>query len=89
MSAIVLAIIVGVCTSILTAGGLWFVLWVIKKGIADLKKQVTPNGGGSLYDHSKEAKDLAARAVDISLATEAKVKDLERKLDAFFLSRIP
>jgi hypothetical protein len=89
VSALLLAIVVGVCTSLLTAGGLWFVTWIIKKALADLKRQVTPNGGSSLYDHSKEAKELASRAVDISLATDAKVKDLERKLDAFFLSRIP
>jgi hypothetical protein len=89
MSAIALAIVIGVCTSLLTAAIVWFFTWIIRKGLADLRKQVTPNGGGSLFDFAKEAKILSQRAVDVSLATDAKVKKLEDKLDAFFLSRIP
>lgn len=86
-------VLVSVGATLLAGGLSWLFAWITKKVVtgimADLKKQVTPNGGGSLYDHAKEAKDLAQRAVDVSLATDAKVRKLEDKLDAFFLSRIP
>lgn len=89
MTSIIITVVVSVASTLAVGASVWFFSWVVKKGIADLKQQVTPNGGGSLYDHAKEAKELAQRAVDVSLATDAKVKKLEDKLDAFFLSRIP
>lgn len=63
--------------------------WVVRKAIADLKDQVTPNGGSSLYDQAKDAKDLASKAVDLAVLNEARLKQLETKVDALILSRLP
>lgn len=61
----------------------------LTKATGDLQKQVTPNGGSSLYDQVKDGKDFAQKALEISVATEARVKQLETKVDALILSRVP
>lgn len=55
----------------------------------DISSHLTPNGGSSLYDQAKQGKDFAQKALEISVQTEARVKQLETKVDAIILSRVP
>ncbi|MEU8317086.1 hypothetical protein AB0C33_01845 [Nonomuraea sp. NPDC048881] len=85
MSELTVQIVSGVAVPVV----LGLVGWVVRKAIQDLKSQITPNGGSSLYDQAKEAKDLASKAVELGVLNEARLKQLETKVDALILSRIP
>lgn len=85
MEAIIIPIIATVVSTIVIA----FFTWVLRAAIRDLKDQVTPNGGGSMYDKTNETKDLARKALEVSVSTEARVINLESKVDAIILSRLP
>lgn len=84
MSELTIQIISGLTVPVV----LGFIGWIFRKALQDLKNQMVPNGGSSLYDQAKEAKDLAAKAVEIGVLNEAKLKQLESKVDALILSRI-
>lgn len=70
----------------ITAAIIAYIGFILKnallKAMEDLKKQVSPNGGNSIHD-------LARKALEVSVNTEARVKTLEGKVDAIILSRIP
>lgn len=64
-----------------TAAVVYFLRAILFRMLTDLKKQLTPNGGNSVYD-------LARKALEVSVATEARVKQLETKVDALILSGV-
>jgi len=84
MSELTVQIISGIAVSVILA----FAAWVFRKALEDLKSQMKPNGGGSLFDQAKDAKDLASKAVDLGVLNEARLKQLETKVDALILSRL-
>lgn len=55
---------------------------------ANVSKHLTPNGGNSAYDQITECKNLAQKALNVSIANEAELKRLSDKLDALVLSRV-
>jgi len=68
----------------------------LKSAVNDLAAHLTPNGGNSLYDQASqtkeladETKNLAKKALEIAVQTEANVRVLEKKVDGLYLSRIP
>lgn len=67
---------------------LGLIAWITRRALQDLKSHMVPNGGSSVFDQAKEAKELASKAVEISLLNEARLKQLEQKIDAIILSRL-
>lgn len=55
---------------------------------ANVSKHLTPNGGNSAYDQITKTKDIAQKALEVSVANEARLKTLENKVDAIVLSRV-
>lgn len=82
-------IFIAIIVPVVSTGLIVFLTWILRKAIQDLKNQVTPNGGGSMYDKTNEAKDFARKALEVSVATEARLINLESKVDAIILSRLP
>lgn len=54
----------------------------------NVSKHLTPNGGESAYDQITKTKDIAQKALEVSVANEARLKTLENKVDAIVLSRV-
>lgn len=78
----------GVPAGVVAAIGL-LLKQALKAALQEVASQLTPNGGSTLYDKVVEANNLAKKAVDISIQTEARVKQVESKVDGLILSRLP
>lgn len=82
-------ILIAILSTVASTIALAFFGWLARKALQDLKAQMVPNGGSSLFDQAKQAKELASKAVELGVLNEAKLKQLETKVDALILSRIP
>lgn len=61
----------------------------IAKGREQINSQVVPkltNGEKSGASYAREARDLANKAVELSIVTDARCKRLEEKMDLFILA---
>lgn len=61
----------------------------LRKHISELKKQVTPNGGKSMYDQTTTAMDLSRKALEMAVLADGRLKGLEVKVDALILASVP
>lgn len=60
----------------------------LRKYMADLKKQVTPNGGSSMYDQVTRAMELSRKALEMSVLVESHLQELKVKVDALILAGV-
>lgn len=84
MNELAIQIVSGVVVPLI----LGLIAWIFRRAIQDLKSHMIPNGGSSVWDQARDAKELASKAVEISLLNEARLKQLEQKIDAIILSRL-
>jgi hypothetical protein len=93
MTPVVLAVVASVCSTLLAGLLGWFFTWAFKRIVTslvdDLKRQVTPNGGKSMYDQVTQSMDLSRKALENSVLLERRLLGLEAKVDALILSGIP
>lgn len=81
-------IIIAIVSTVASTAVLFFISWLAKRALQDLKNQMLPNGGGSLFDQARDAKTLSKKAVELAIVTEARLSKLEDKVDALILSNL-
>lgn len=72
---------------VITAIGALTIL--VKRWTDSLSRQLSPNGGKSVYDQVTKAMDLSRKALEMSVLVEAQIKEVKTKVDAIILSGLP